>query len=376
MRILNVNATIDPLQGGGTAERTFQLSRGYAQLGEQCSILTLDLGITPDRRAALGPVSVVALESWLPRYYLFRWSDPRIEESVAWADVVHLCGHWTLLNAAAYRAARRLKKPHVVCPAGALPIYGRSVALKKVYNALVGRALVRRAAAGVAIAPQEFEHFSRYGVPHDKVRLIPNGIDPAQFGNPDPAAFRKKFGLSDAPFVLFMGRLNPIKGPDLLLEAFAMAGAAARGFQLVYAGPDGGLLGELKSMTQRYGLSQSVAFIGPVGPRDKASAYAACELLAIPSRQEAMSIVVLEAGASDRPVLITDQCGFDDVERIGGGRVVAATAEGIKAGLLQLLAAGVARVEIGRALGDYVRRNFTWELACRRYLELFARLTR
>lgn len=374
MRILNVNATIDPLHGGGTAERTFQLSRGYAQLGEECSILTLDLGITPDRRAALGSASVVALESWLSRYYLFRWTDPRIEESVAWADVVHLCGHWTLLNAAAYRAARRLKKPHVVCPAGALPIYGRSVALKQAYNSLVGRELVQRAAAGVAIAPQEFEHFGRYGLARDKLCLIPNGIDPAQFRNPDPAAFRKKFGLSSAPFVLFMGRLNPIKGPDLLLEAFAMSGAAARGYQLVYAGPDGGLLGELRAMTQRYGLTQSVTFIGPVGPDDKASAYAACELLAIPSRQEAMSIVVLEAGASDRPVLITDQCGFDDVQRIGGGRVVAATAEGIKAGLQGLLADGVARAEIGRALGDYVRRDFTWQIACQRYLELFARL--
>jgi glycosyltransferase involved in cell wall biosynthesis len=117
-----------------------------------------------------------------------------------------------------------------------------------------------------------------------------------------------------------------------------------------------------------------VRFIGHVGARDKAGAYYASELLVIPSRQEAMSIVVLEAGICNRPVLITDRCGFDEVERIGGGRVVPASVDGIRSGLLGMLGDAEGLPAMGQRLGEFVRRNFLWEFACRRYLDLFSTL--
>jgi glycosyltransferase involved in cell wall biosynthesis len=371
VRVLNVSATIDPVFGGGTAERTVQLSRGFARLGAECAVLTLDLGITAERREQLRDVALTALPSLWPRYYLFAWANPRIDERVAWADVIQLTNHWTLLNAVVYRAAQRLAKPYVVCPAGALAIYGRSAFLKKAYNHFVGRDIVRRASAGVAIAEQEFAHFAQYGLPAAKTKLIPNGVDPADFADADARAWRTKLGLPDAPLVLFMGRLNAIKGPDLLLEAFMAARLAGRGYHLVFAGPDGGMLAALREAAARAEVKANIHFVGPVSPRERASAYAACEFLAIPSRQEAMSIVVLEAGVCDRPVLITEQCGFNEVARIGGGRVVGATSDAIRAGLLELAASPAQLREMGKRLGAFVRGNFTWEASCRRYLDLF-----
>jgi glycosyltransferase involved in cell wall biosynthesis len=288
--------------------------------------------------------------------------------------VVHLSGHWTLLNAAVYRAARRAGKPHVVCPAGALPRYGRSRALKAAYNWVVGKKIVRDARACVAIASNEIAQLAEYGVPAGRVTVIPNGIEPEEFSRPDPARFRAGFGLPDAPLILFMGRLNSIKGPDLLLNAFADAGLASRGYNLVFAGSDDGLLDTLKATAAHAGVAGSVHFIGHVGARDKAGAYYASELLVIPSRREAMSIVVLEAGTCNRPVLITDRCGFNDVERIGGGRVVPASVDGIRSGLLEMLGDAEGLSAMGQRLGDFVRRNFLWEFACRRYLDLFSTL--
>lgn len=374
MRILNVNATIDPVTGGGTAERTLQLSRCFSRLGADCALLTLDLGITRERLQKLNGVPVTALRCLMPRYYVFPLPESRIDELVGWADIVHITGHWTLLNAVVYRSARRLGKPHVVCPAGALSIYGRSRVLKSSYNWIVGKRIIRDAGACVAIANNEIPQFAEYGVPGEHVTVIPNGIDPEEFSTPDPDGFRAKFRLPDAPFILFMGRLNPIKGPDLLLRAFAEAQLAGRGYHLVFAGPDGGLLETLKTEAARAGIAENVRFIGHVGAQDKVSAYRASELLVIPSRQEAMSIVVLEAGACDRPVLITDRCGFDEVERIGGGRVVPSSADGIKSGLLAMLSDATGLRAMGEKLGEFVRGNFLWEFACKRYLDLFSRL--
>jgi glycosyltransferase involved in cell wall biosynthesis len=239
---------------------------------------------------------------------------------------------------------------------------------------VVGNRILRDARAGIAIANNEIPQFAAYGVAANRVTVIPNGIDPKEFTSPDPGGFRVKFGLPDAPFVLFMGRLNSIKGPDLLLQAFAQTGPAIRHYHLVFAGPDGGMLKQLREMAARAGVKERVHFIGHVGARDKVSAYHASDLLVIPSRQEAMSIVVLEAGVCDRPVLITDSCGFAEVERIGGGRVVSASTDGLKSGLLDMLS-DVANLHVmGGRLGAFVRQNFLWEFACRRYLELFSRL--
>jgi glycosyltransferase involved in cell wall biosynthesis len=115
-------------------------------------------------------------------------------------------------------------------------------------------------------------------------------------------------------------------------------------------------------------------FIGYVGGADKSSAYRAADLLVIPSRQEAMSIVVLESGISGTPVLLTDQCGFDEVDRIGGGKVVPATVEGVQAGLVDLLSDRSKLAGMGGRLMDYVRDNYTWIVIVRKYLGLYDRL--
>ena len=376
MKILNVNAVLDPVLGGGTAERTFQMSRFLARASVDCTVLTLDLGLGAERLEALHPAKSCVLHCTLPRFYLFALPEPRIEALVREADVVHLMGHWTMLNAVVARECRRQSKPYAVCPAGALPIYGRSRWLKKLYNLLAGRQLIRGAAACIAIACNELEHYSAYGISADRVTMIPNGIDAAEFDHADDAAFRSKFGLPDSPFVLFLGRLAPIKGPDLLLEAYLGLAAAYPDMHLVFAGPDGGMLDSLRTRTTNAGFSNRIHFIGAVSGADKSRAYHAATLLAIPSRQEAMSIVVLEAGICGTPVLITDRCGFDEIVDAGGGRVVNASAEGLQAGLAEMLSTREKLPAMGSALRLFTQENYLWTSIVEQYVALFERLAR
>ncbi len=379
MNILNVNVTIDPVSGGGSAERSLQISRSLSCAGHRCTILTNDTGLLPaylQQCRKLG-LSVVALPSLWRRFYLPKPSQDLIKKLVADADVVNLMNHWTLINALVYRTAKKLEKPYTVCPAGSLPIFGRSKVLKQLYNHLIGREIILHANGCIAISPNEIDHFKSYGVQKDKVSVIPNGINPADYPESDGKNFRVLHGIGDAPIILFLGRLNIIKGPDMLLEAFCRSSQDGRikTYHLVFAGPDGGMLNKLRQMVESSSVKNRVHFIGHISGSEKAEAYRAADLLAIPSRQEAMSIVVLEAGITGTPVLITDQCGFDDVATVAGGMVVAASIQGLQKGLLSMTN-DPERLEImGQNLKEFTRENFLWDHLVNRYLELFSRIT-
>jgi glycosyltransferase involved in cell wall biosynthesis len=371
MNVLNVNISLDPVSGGGAAERTFQMSRYLARSGIGCTVLTLDTGLSSERISSIANVRVVALPCLLKRFYVPRFSFRQLRHIVAQADVIHLMNHWSLLNALIYWIARQLNKPYVVCPAGALPVYGRSKLIKHLYNWIIGKKILRDANACIAITPGELPQFQAYGVNLGNVFVIPNGISDEEFPPGDDMSFRRKHRLGDCPFVLFVGRLNHIKGPDLLLQAFCNLKDRFADLHLVFAGPDDGMRAQLKRAADDCGLAQRVHFIGYVGGMDKSLAYRASRLLAIPSRQEAMSIVVLEAGITATPVLLTDQCGFSQVAAIGGGEVVPATADGLQSGLSNMLKDSQRLKSMGENLRKYVNDNFLWESVVDKYLALY-----
>jgi glycosyltransferase involved in cell wall biosynthesis len=374
MRILNVNVLLDPVTGGGTAERTFQMSRALAHAGVDCTILTTDIGLTAERIRQLGAVWVMALPCISKRFFVVKFSWSQLKALVDSVDVIHLMGHWSMLNVLVTLLARQTGTPYVVCPAGELPLFGRSRWIKQVFNMLIGYRIVRKAAGHIAVTPDEIPAYARYGVSASQVTVIPNGINEADFMVEGVNQFADRFGLGTSPFILFMGRLNLIKGPDLLLEAFCTIAHKHSELHLVFAGPDGGLLGLLQMTARERGLADHVHFIGYIAGREKAEAYRAADLLVIPSRQEAMSIVVLEAGVVGTPVLLTDQCGFDEVATVGGGQVVAATAIDLAAGLDGLLADRSALKVMGTRLQAHVRRNFTWDVIVSRFQDLYRRV--
>lgn len=371
MKVLNVNITLDPVRGGGTTERTFQMSRFLAKAGVRCTILTTASDLTAERLDALADVELIALPCLWRRFYIPRFSLRRVRQVVAGADLVHLMGHWNFLNVLVYFFASRLNKPYVICPAGELPIFGRSRLIKKVFNWAVGKKIMHNAAGCIAVTAAEIPQFAAYGIDPGKITVIPNGINTADFLADDAVLFRKQHGLADVPFILFVGRLNTIKGPDLLLRAFCSVQQHLRDYHLVFVGPDGGMLAELESIAAACGATDRVHFLGYLGAADKSRAYNAADFLVIPSRQEAMSIVVLEAAASATPVLITDQCGFDEVGAISGGRVTPATVEGIVAGLEELLADPSQLPRMGEALRQYAVEHFSWERIAVNYVQIY-----
>jgi len=380
VKILLVNHLLDPVVGGGTAERTLQLARFLKREGAECTLLGLDIGglNAVQHLASRYEVRVSTVPCINHRFFL-PWLTPwRLSQILREADVVLLSGHWTLLNVLFFWACRRSGTPYLFCPAGALKLFGRSTVLKWIYGKLVGDTIAREAAACIAVTEAEIVDFVNCGVATERVVVIPNGIDPDQYELHEKALaverFRSAHRLGEAPLILFLGRLNPIKGPDLLLEAFSQLAQTFPDVHLVLAGPNDGMLTELEGRSVALGLIDRVHFTGYLGGVDKLAALHTAEVLAIPSRREAMSIVVLEAGVCACPCIFTDTCGLEALARVGAGVMTPVSANALAAGLIGLLEAPERAREIAIKLQRITNTEYLWQSQARRVLSLVARV--
>ncbi len=350
------------------------MSRHLAIQGAITTVLTLNIDLNESRKQAVAPARVVSLPCLYKRFYIPLGGWCVIRKLVKEADVIHLMGHWPILNVLVYFAARFAKKPYVVCPAGGLPIFGRSGLLKRLFNSIVGNAIIRNASAWIAVTEGEFPHFESYGIASSQVKVIPNGVNEQDFPFAEKSGFLARFGLPDAPFILFMGRLNPIKGPDILLRAYINAKASIPRYHLVFAGPDGGMLNGLIQEVVQAGLSDYVHFIGYVNGDAKLAAYQHAKLLVVPSRQEAMSIVALEAGICGTPALLTDQCGFSEVRQVDARMEVPATIAGVTTGLINLLANDEVLNKIIPVWKNFVEQRYSWDTIIEDYVNIYEKI--
>lgn len=151
----------------------------------------------------------------------------------------------------------------------------------------------------------------RYSFDWDKLRCVHNGINCLRYdGNLwDPAEVREKYGVGPLdPMVLFVGRMASQKGPDILIEAVPAILGTRPDAKVVMVG-DGYMKQGLVNRVHEMGVTSSVCFTGQMGGQDLVDLFKTTDIVAIPSRNEPFGIVVLEAWASCKPVVVTKSGG-------------------------------------------------------------------
>ncbi|GAA4109904.1 D-inositol-3-phosphate glycosyltransferase [Nocardioides fonticola] len=184
-------------------------------------------------------------------------------------------------------------------------------------------------AADVLVANTDLEAkqlINLYDADPGRVEVVHPGVDLEVFRPRDRAAARADLGLpTDAHVVLFAGRIQPLKGPDVLLRAIADLlerdpSQRSRLVVPIVGGPSGSGLDRpeaLASLAAELGIDDVVRFVPPVGQRDLARWYAAATLVAVPSYNESFGLVAAEAQASGTPVVAAAVGGLTTVVRDG-----------------------------------------------------------
>jgi glycogen synthase len=155
-----------------------------------------------------------------------------------------------------------------------------------------------------------------YEVPDWKVTVVYNGVGPHRFDGPvDAGEIKQRYGIGPLePTVLFCGRLALQKGPDLLIEAVPAILKYYRQAKFVFAG-DGEMRGSLENRARQLGIAHAVRFLGQRNGQELISLFKAVDAVCVPSRNEPFGIVVLEAWASRKPVVVTVNGGPNEYVR-------------------------------------------------------------
>ena len=375
MRLLNVIGSMDPASGGPAAWIRDFTSAARSR-GHLVETVCFDAGTPPEHAAEAG-VHVVAAGPGL-------YSSPALDRWLADRARGYDClvGHglWRYPSHAAWRARRRGGPPYLLYPHGALGSwFKRRYPLKHVGKCLYWATVERRAYAGASRIIYTCEQELR-----DSLDAFP-GMDAeptvSPLGIPDPsrqidldsaaAAFRSGLpALGGSPYVLWLGRIHPVKGCDLLLHAFGAAAPAD--MHLVMAGPDPRGWGRmLARLAQDLGIAGRVHWTGMLTGEAKWGAFRGARLFALPSHQENFGISAVEALACGVPVLVSDKVGIcHELADTYAGEVAGNDAAGITSALRrcldmdpvrQLERAGAARrlfverFEVGRAADGLLR---------------------
>jgi glycosyltransferase involved in cell wall biosynthesis len=196
----------------------------------------------------------------------------------------------------------------------------------------------------------------------DRLRVVHNGVDHELARVADVAAVREHFGIGDAPYVLWVGSLEPRKGLGTLISAFARLASTkeAPPHQLVLVGPDGWLSAQGIDQADLAVVGDRLRSLGPVGEIELRSLYAGAELFAFPSRHEGFGIPVLEAMVQSTPVLCSDIPALREVTGDAARLLPVGDVEAWSTGLVELLGDERARSELARR-GVERAAGFSWE---------------
>lgn len=343
MRILLVIKSIDPAFGG-PAETASRIPVILNARGHNVEVATLDAPGSPwlqDRgftTHALGATRGL-FPRLLRKYGFSPVLKPWIRQNAKNYDAIIIHGIWNYASFGTWRALKGSGKPYFVLLHGMLdPWFKSRYPLKHFKKSLywpwADYKVLRDARAALFTCEEERrlakKSFKLYKCNEAVVNY--GVVAPPPDTGAQKRLFISKFPeLSEKRLILYMGRIHPKKGCDILIKAFASLAYRDKTLHLVMAGPDQtGWLARLQGLAERLGISDRITWTGMLLDDFKWGAFYSAEVFILPSHQENFGITVVQAMACGLPVLITNMVNiYTEIESGGAGFVANDDLEGV-----------------------------------------------
>lgn len=348
-------------KGSGQAIHISELARGLRSLGQSVVVFSREAEIE-DVKIPIQELGFQGDHIPFVRNLVFPFRClPSFEEF----DIVHSQYHPAIF--AGNLAKRALGKPHVFTYHGFAPVgFWRNPRQQmKMVDHRFGTFLALRFGVDRIITVSRYlkrQLLDSYKVNEEAIHVIYNCINTERF-NPrvEGDEIRRKYGLADAPTILYLGRLAPYKGVHYLIKAMPLILQAKPEAKFLIAGSRRYDMLDLPRMAESLGVRESVIFTGFVPDKLVPKFYACCDLFCYPSLWEGFGLPVAEAGATGKPVVAFRICAIPEVvENKSTGLLVEPDHTQLAEAVIALLEDERMRREMGREARNRVSQLFSW----------------
>jgi glycosyltransferase involved in cell wall biosynthesis len=396
LRILQIVPSIS-LVYGGPSQMVMGFSQALAAQGAEVTILTTDSNGDTGQLPLNVPLDrPVAQDGYHVRYFrcspfrrykfslgLLQWLAQHAHEF----DIAHIHALFSPVSSMAALVARTQGLPYVLRPLGTLDPADlqKKRRLKQIYAALLERPNLAGAAAIHFTSNQEAKISERFGlITRDLV--LPLGVTPPLLNAADatqpaaqPEAELAKFKIpGDRPSVLFMSRIDPKKGLDLLIPALEALLAEGLPFHWILAGSnpqEPGYEAQIRAQIQASPLAAHTTITGFVSGALKTALIRQADLFVLPSYYENFGIAVAEAMVASIPVVISDQVHIcNEVQQSEAGWVCACEVNALTNALRAALQSQTERQRRGTLARQYALENYSWEAIAQQTIQAYRQL--
>lgn len=381
MKILHVIPSISPVRGG-PSQAVLEMVWALRQQGVDAVIATTNddgdgVMSVPLNQWIDYPVNAEQPEKTVPVRFFARFSPPIaalrefaislqgtmwLWQNLADYDAMHVHAIFSYLPTAAMTIARTLGIPYIVRPLGQLCHWSLSQGAQKKqrYLQLIERRNLEQAEAIHFTALQEQQEAAALNLGSDSL-ILPHGLNLAAPLTDARKQLRDWLDIpADVPVILFLSRIHPKKGLEVLIDALAQL--TAQPFELVIAGSGATAYEQsIQQRIQRLGLGDRSHYVGFIQGEQKQILLQGSDLFALPSHSENFGIAVLEAMAAGLPTLITPAVGLAPVvQQQQLGWVVPQAQASVQMALAEFLQHPQSARAMGANAVTIVRQQFTW----------------
>lgn len=381
VKVLMVTPYLSPIYGGIT-KIVQEVVEALARQNCDIDLITTSAKLPPEVEYI--PDTWMEKEGYRVRYCQSVYRDDLIFSSsfLSWLwqnishyDIIHTNTIFSPIMSVVFWICRLKNKPYIVTPHGMLEPWAfqhRSGKKKPYYN-LVEKNNLNGAIAIQGTATVETDNIKSLKL-KPEVFFAPNGLHRKDFITlPSSSIFYQRFPeTQNKTLILFLARIHPKKGLDLLAPALATVRKHYPNTHLIIAGPDNeGFLPSIKNHFIEANCLDAVTFTGMLTGELKYSALSASDIYIAPSYSEGFSMSVLEGIASGLPSIITTGCNFPEVGINGGAKVVDINVESITSALLWCLSHPEEANKMAQRGRQFILDNYTWDQVALKLMEKY-----
>jgi glycosyltransferase involved in cell wall biosynthesis len=349
---------------GGDVNVCYNLSREMAKKGHDVTIITTDYEFDKNFAESLVGIKVIGFKRIFNLgYFIYTpaissWLDHNIKNF----DIIHLHNYRSYQNNEICARAKRDHVPFILQAHGSVPPTTDKKMITYFYDLFWGNDILKSSSKFIAITRREVEQYKRRDISEDKICIVPNGIDSSVYHKlPEKGKFREKYLINlETKLILYLGRLDRIKGIDLILESYADIINDYHDSVLVLVGPDHGHKSHLERLAKKLDISDRVLFTGFVSELEKKMALVDSDVFVTPYYY-GFPVTFLEACSCGTPIIVTNKGDDLDFIQDNVGFVVENTKENLSNAIRIVFSDKEVRNKFKQRGREIIAERFTWD---------------